>query len=266
MNIIKDFVNYLRVERGLAKNTIIAYQGDLEKFPGNLLDTTRKEVVRFLSVSFNRRLASLRSFYKFALAEGYIEKDPTTSIESRRTARKLPVVLNVQEVESLLEQIDPSTILGLRNKAIVEVLYATGLRVSELVNLKLEDIKDNHLRCVGKGTKGRIVPIGSKALEAIREYLIYRPVSEYLFVNCSGRQLARGTVSKIVKALGRKIGKDISPHTLRHCFATHLLNGDVDLRSLQDMLGHTSIATTQIYTHVSSQRLQSVHSQFHPRG
>jgi integrase/recombinase XerD len=207
--------------------------------------------------------------------ENYTKDDPTRLIESSRSWSKLPGVLSVEEVQLLLDQPDTSKPLGLRNKVILEVIYATGLRVSELIELKVTDLNPEigYIRCLGKGNKERVVPIGSKALEALQKYLSsgrerLHPRGDYLMVNYRGGKLTRDGVRRIIQKIAKSAGiqKDISPHTLRHCFATHLLERGADLRVLQEMLGHADISTTQIYTHVNSKRLKEVHQRFHPRG
>ena len=291
-SLIKQFVDYLRVERGLAENTIKAYKRDLTGFTifleesrlDSILEATRLDIVEFLAHLRRRGLASstvdrktdtLRSFYQFLAAEQHTEDDPTRLIESARSWSKLPGVLSVEEMQSLLAQPDDSKPLGLRNKVILEILYATGLRVSELIGLRITDLNSEvgYLRCLGKGNKERVVPVGSKALAAVEEYLhsgrpLLRPEGDYLLVNYMGKKLTRDGVLRIIKKLAKSAGiqKDVSPHTLRHCFATHLLENGADLRSLQEMLGHADISTTQIYTHVNSKRMKEVHQKFHPRG
>ena len=290
--LIQQFVDYLRVERGLAVNTVKSYRRDLMGFTDflenshldSILEATRLDIGEFLahlrrrelsSSTVDRKTDSLRSFYRFLVAERYTEDDPTRLIESARSWSKLPGVLSVEEMQLLLEQPDTSRPLGLRNKVILETMYATGLRVSELTELRITDLNPEigYLRCLGKGNKERVVPVGSKALAAVKEYLrsgrpLLHPEGEYLLVNYRGKKLTRDGVRKIIKKLARSAGikKDISPHTLRHCFATHLLERGADLRSLQEMLGHADISTTQIYTHVNSKRLKDVHQKFHPRG
>ncbi len=290
--IIKQFADYLRVERGLAANTVKAYSRDLTGFAVFLKDTnldsvleaTRLDIAGYLahlhrrelsSSTIDRKTDSLRSFYRFLAAEKYTEDDPTRLIESARSWSKLPGVLSEEEVQSLLDQPDTSKPLGLRNKVIIEIMYAAGLRVSELVELKITDLNPEigYIRCLGKGNKERVVPVGSKALAAVQEYLnsgrpLLRPKCDHLLVNYMGNKLTRDGVRKIIQKLAKSAGiqKNVSPHTLRHCFATHLLEGGADLRSLQEMLGHADISTTQIYTHVDSKRLREVHQKFHPRG
>ena len=227
-----------------------------------------------------RHLVSLRNLFRFALAEGALSADPTLNLESPKVRRSLPSYLRMEDVDRLLNQPDPSTPQGLRDRAILEVLYSTGLRVSELVNLKVSDLEMRMgcLRCIGKGDKERLVPVGRKALAAVQAYLgKSRPLllrgreagrtTPWLFVNRSGNRLSRIGVWRLLTAHGRRAGirARLSPHKLRHSFATHLLEGGADLRSVQLMLGHADISTTQIYTHVMEERLKQVYKAHHPR-
>lgn len=290
--LIQQFAEYLRVERGLAKNTVESYTRDLRAFVdflekstlSSISEATRLNLAEYLaylrgsglsSSSVDRKTDSLRAFYRFLTAEGYITADPTSYIESARSWSRLPGVLSIAEVQALLDQPDTSMPLGLRDRAILEIMYAAGLRVSELIELRVTNlnIEIGYLRCLGKGNKERVVPVGSKALAITQEYLssarpLLHPKDEYLFVNYRGEKLTRDGVRRIIQKIAgsANIKKKISPHTLRHCFATHLLEHGADLRSLQEMLGHADISTTQIYTHVNSKRLKEVHQKFHPRG
>jgi len=291
--LIKQFTEYLLVERGLSSNTIISYQRDLKDFTEfieknfkgiGVLGIEHQHIVKYLSYlsekglsssTMDRRMDSLRTFYKFMLAERYTRENPTDIIEPMRSWNKLPTVLSIAEMQSLLDQPDLSKPLGLRDKALLELMYACGLRVSEVIVLKVNDLNPEigYIRCLGKGNKERVVPVGSKALLAVKDYLdsgrpSLNPKGDWLFVNYKGDGLTRDGVSRIIQDLAKEAGikKHISPHTLRHCFATHLLEGGADLRSLQEMLGHASISTTQLYTHVDSERLKQIHSKFHPRG
>ena len=289
---IQQFADYIRIERGLAANTIKSYSRDLLNFArfvdngrlDSVLEATRLDIAEYLahlrqrglsSSTVDRKTDSIRSFYRFLTAERYITGDPTRLIESSRSWSKLPSVLSIEEVQLLLDQPDTSKPLGLRNKMILEVMYATGLRVSEIVELRITDINPDvgYIRCLGKGNKERVVPIGSEALAAVQEYVesgrpLLHPEDDHLLVNYRGGKLTRDGVLKIIRKIAKSAGisKRISPHTLRHCFATHLLERGADLRSLQEMLGHADIATTQIYTHVNSKRLRNIHQKFHPRG
>ena len=293
--LIASFLNYIKVEKGLAANTLAAYGRDLRKFEAfaekrglSLEAVSRDDVVDFLgdlyrqgldSRSVARHLVSLRNFFRFALTEEALSADPTLNLESPKTRRSLPVYLRMEDVDRLLEQPDPATPKGLRDRAILEVLYSTGLRVSELVNLKVSDMEMRMgcLRCIGKGDKERLVPVGKKALAAVQAYLgKSRPLLLrgreaktvlWLFVNRFGNRLSRIAVWRLLAAYGRRAGirTRLSPHKLRHSFATHLLERGADLRSVQLMLGHADISTTQIYTHVMEERLKQVYKAHHPR-
>ncbi len=294
--LVVSFMNYIKVEKGLAANTLTAYDRDLRKFEAfaekrslSLEAVTREHIVDFLgdlyrqgldSHSVARHMASLRNFFRFGLAEGAITLDPMLNLESPKTRRRLPVYLRMEDVDRLLNQPDLSTPYGLRDHAILEVLYSTGLRVSELVNLKVSDLEMRMgcLRCIGKGDKERLVPVGRKALAAVRAYIEKsRPqllgrrdtvkASPWLFVNRFGNRLSRIAIWRLLTAYGRRAGirARLSPHKLRHSFATHLLERGADLRSVQLMLGHADISTTQIYTHVMEERLKQVYKAHHPR-
>ena len=290
--LIDSFIEYLVTERSSAENTMSSYSNDLKAF-GLWLDekglsfdkvdyynlagyTTAIKETGLKITSINRRLSTIRQFYRFLLDEGIIEMNPTRDIVMPKRAQYLPEVLNVNEVEGLLNAPDTSKPLGKRDKAMLELLYATGLRVSELIKLKLNNINlgAGFLLARGKGGKERLVPIGEKAISWTREYIeTVRPSmivkkSETLFFSNRGTAMSRQNFWYIIKryALAAGIFRDISPHTLRHSFATHLLTGGADLRSVQMMLGHSDISTTQIYTHITSQRLKEVHTRYHPRG
>jgi integrase/recombinase XerD len=294
---IHVFLSYLRVEKALAQNTILAYGRDLRRFAEflrkrekqNLQDVTREDVVDFLaslykakldSRSVARFLVSLRGFYKFAMMENMVSADPTENLESPKIRSTLPTYLRVEEIEKLLEAPDLSTPLGLRDRAMLEVLYSTGLRVSELLNLRISDIDMGVgcVRCIGKGDKERLVPIGRKAIEAVEQYLAHGrqkfarpssppPHSQSLFLTSIGRRMSRVGIWKILHDYGMRLGLRgrLTPHKLRHSFATHLLEGGADLRSVQMMLGHADISTTQIYTHVVEERLKQIYKAHHPR-
>jgi integrase/recombinase XerD len=290
---ISSFVTHVRVEKGLSANTISAYQRDLVKFHVFIqkrklaLETlSRDDLVDFLaslyrqkldSKSVARHLVTLRNFFRFVQIQGHITEDPTINLESPKVRRSLPGYLRLEEVEHLLAQANLQTPTGLRDRAMLEVLYSTGLRVSELIGLRLTDIdtKVGCLRCIGKGDKERIVPVGRKALAIVEKYLRdarakllgKAPPTNILFVNQRGRQLSRVGVWKILSAYGRRAGLRLAltPHMLRHSFATHLLERGADLRSVQLMLGHADISTTQIYTHVVEERLKRIYKAHHPR-
>lgn len=292
---IKQFENYLKLERSLSQNSIDAYVRDVEKLDQFIeikkldispLKITSKHLQSFLeyinelgmsSYSQARILSGLKAFYKFLIFEELISADPTALIEGPKIGRKLPDTLDYGEIEKLLAAIDLSTPEGGRNRAMLEMLYSSGLRVSELIDLRLANVHSDigFLRVIGKGNKERLVPIGREALKYLKIYIdeirVHTPkietFSSYVFLNRSGRKLTRVMVFLIIKALAAKIGlkKNISPHTFRHSFATHLIEGGADLRAVQEMLGHESITTTEIYTHLDRDYLRQVVQQFHPR-
>jgi integrase/recombinase XerD len=285
----------VRVEKGLSANTISAYKRDLQKFDEfarkrklTLESVSRDDLVDFLAGLYRqklesrtvaRQLVTLRNFFRFAQIQDLIAEDPSINLESPKIRRNLPGYLRLEEVEKLLEQPDSKTPMGLRDRAMLEVLYSTGLRVSELIGLKVNDLdsKVGCVRCIGKGDKERIVPVGKKALGMVDKYLREgRPLllrnarasaGPALFVNRRGVALSRVGVWKILSAYGRHAGLRIAltPHMLRHSFATHLLERGADLRSVQLMLGHADISTTQIYTHVVEERLKQIYKAHHPR-
>lgn len=290
---VNQFINYLDVERGLAQNTLESYGRDLHQFEhylqigkmGMLKDTNRSTIITYLSSlqskgravsTISRNLAAIKSFYQYLVRERYLENDPAAKLESPKIEKKLPKVLTINEVEELLKQ--PSSLLptGLRDKAMLELLYATGIRVSELISLNISDINLDmgYIKCYGKGAKERIVPLGSIAVKCVQDYLnkgrskLIRTYEEAaLFVNHHGNRLTRQGFWKIIKKYAHEaaIDKEITPHTLRHSFATHLLENGADLRSVQKMLGHADISTTQIYTHVTNNHLKEVYDKTHPR-
>jgi integrase/recombinase XerD len=290
---ISSFLTHVRVEKGLSANTVSAYHRDLVKFDEfakkrklSLEAVSRDDLVDFLaglyrqkleSRSVARHLVTLRNFFRFAQIQELIPADPSINLESPKIRRSLPGYLRLEEVERLLAQPDAKTPLGLRDRAMLEVLYSTGLRVSELTGLRVADLdsKVGCVRCIGKGDKERIVPVGKKALGMVDKYLRdARPKllgkstgSLTLFVNRRGRQLSRVGVWKILSGYGRRAGlrTALTPHMLRHSFATHLLERGADLRSVQLMLGHADISTTQIYTHVVEERLKQIYKAHHPR-
>ncbi len=292
---INDFLHYLLVEKRLSDNTIQSYRRDLNSYIRfleekekieNINDVTRAHIVRFLSSlkdegkssrTIARHIASIRSFHQFLFRDKVTDDDPTVHIETPQRELKLPKVLNLEEVDRLLEAPDVTTPLGLRDKAMLELMYAAGVRVSELLSLNLGDIHLSlgFIRCIGKGSKERIIPIGRPAIVAVENYLEKgRPKlvhkkkrTDVLFLNHHGSPLSRQGFWKILKQLAQKAGiqKELTPHTLRHSFATHLLENGADLRSVQEMLGHADISTTQIYTHVTKTRIKDVYSKYHPR-
>jgi integrase/recombinase XerD len=293
--LIHSFLMHVRVEKGLSANTVAAYRRDLEKFAAfarkrklNLETVRRDDLVDFLAELYRQKLESrtvarelvtLRSFFRFAQVQGILPEDPAINLESPKIRRHLPGYLRLEEVEKLLEQPDAKTPTGMRDRAMLEVLYSTGLRVSELTSLGVSDLdsKVGCVRCVGKGDKERIVPVGKKALGIVEKYLRDgRPAllrnsrgggAPALFVNRRGAALSRVGVWKILSAYGRRAGLRVAltPHMLRHSFATHLLERGADLRSVQLMLGHADISTTQIYTHVVEERLKQIYKAHHPR-
>lgn len=289
---IRAFVNSLRVEKGLSENTIQAYRRDMLKFMAFMserhlqtADIERSHVVEFLaslyrkgldSRSVARHLVTIRHFFRFALMEEYIQEDPATTIQSPKFRQNLPEFLSLAEVERLLQQPDTGTVVGLRDRAMIELMYSCGLRVSELCGLRVGDLRmeDGCLRCIGKGNKERLVPVGKKALAIVAQYLrdsrpklLGEASSPSLFLHQKGGEMHRITFWKMLRVYGRKaaLRKEVTPHMLRHSFATHLLDGGADLRSVQMMLGHADIATTQIYTHVVEDRLKQVYKAHHPR-
>ena len=292
---IATFLTHARVEKGLSPNTTSAYRRDLVKFDDfakkrklSLEAVTSDVLVDFLASLYRlklesrtvaRHLVTLRNFFRYAQVQDAISVDPTLNLESPKIRRTLPGYLRLEEVELLLSQPDDKTPLGLRDRAMLEVLYSTGLRVSELVNLRVMDMDTGVgcVRCIGKGDKERIVPIGKKALALVDRYLREaRPkligkgkqaLATTLFINRRGSPLSRVGVWKILSAYGRQAGLRVgsTPHMLRHSFATHLLERGADLRSVQLMLGHSDISTTQIYTHVVEERLKQIYKAHHPR-
>jgi integrase/recombinase XerD len=290
-DILTLFLEFLSVEKGLAANTIQSYARDLAKFFLFLkkekiawTGADEADLVRFIHHqslsglsprSLARLISSLKSFYRFLILDGRLGKNPTLHLTSPKAWITLPKFLTVAEVESLLRQPDTADALGIRDRAMLEVMYAAGLRVSELIHLKTIDIhlKDGFLLCRGKGGKERIVPLGQSAVEAVTKYLdearpkLMREPLAGLFLSRRGAGLTRQGFWKLLRQYARQAGlpANISPHVLRHSFATHLLERGADLRSVQLMLGHSQITTTQIYTHVSRERLRRVYDKFHPR-
>jgi integrase/recombinase XerD len=291
--LVDTFLSYLSVERGLSHNTIISYKEDLNHYIGFLTSlhidtfskTTKNEVINFMlnqknkGISANsvaRRLAAIKVFYRFLVRERILKIDPTSLIESPKLGKKIPETLSLAEVDALLTQPNIKDPQGIRDKAILETFYATGMRVSEVVNLKVDNVnlEIGFLRCVGKGNKERVIPLGKKAINSLKRYLgtgrrhmLKQKESEFIFLNRSGKKISRQSLWKIIKRYAKeaRIKKPISPHILRHSFATHLLERGADLRSVQEMLGHVNISTTQIYTHISKDRLKAIHRMFHPR-
>ncbi len=291
--LIQNFLDFLSVERGLSLNTIVSYRLDLfaymtyleNKGVKELSNTIKNHIIDFMlfqkdkGISANsiaRRLAAIRMFYRFLVRERILKTDPTSLIDSPKLWKRIPETLSVNEVESLLSQPNVRDKQGLRDRAILETLYATGMRVSEAVNLKKDNVNFDigFLRCIGKGNKERIIPLGRKAqasikryLETVRPRLLKDKVSEFLFLSRLGKKISRQSFWKLIKKYAKdaRIKKPMRPHILRHSFATHLLERGADLRSVQEMLGHSNISTTQLYTHVNKDRLKLIHKTYHPR-
>jgi len=290
-DVLQSFLEFLSVEKGLAKNTILSYGRDIKKFfrflqrlKISFLDPGEDTLGKFIqhtsrsglsARSITRLISSLKAFYRFLVLDAVVKKNPALGLHSPKSMLSLPKYLRVKEVERLLSQPDEEETMGLRDKAMLELLYATGLRVSELVLLKTKDInlEDGFLICRGKGEKERIVPIGNSAVKALLKYLensrpkLLKRSNDYLFLTYRGDAFTRQGFWKLLKIYAQKanIASKITPHILRHSFATHLLERGADLRSVQLMLGHSQITSTQIYTHVSRERLRRVYNKYHPR-
>jgi len=291
---IKEYIDYLRIERGLAENTILGYRKDLDLFTDWIEENTPKEnpytiatstIQDFLyqqsklvkSSTMNRYLASLRGFFAFLHFSSYRTDNPMDLIDSPKTERRLPEVLSTEEIDAMVAEIDLSHPQGERNRSLIELLYGCGLRVSELINLRISDLffDEGFIRIEGKGSKQRLVPIAPVTKKYLRIYLkevrthqvIQAEATDIVFLNRRGRMLTRTMVFLIVKELAEKAGikKKVSPHTFRHSFATHLLENGADLSAIQQMLGHESITTTEIYTHLSTKHLEEALLQYHPR-
>lgn len=290
---LTDYVEHLRAERGLSARTVSAYISDLRAFRRWMaaqesapLEAKPQEVREFLSGlrrqglserSVARCLSALRGFYRYCVANGRLDEDPTELVKAKELPRRLPKALSREDVEAILEQPDPHKPAGIRDRAMLEVAYGSGLRVSELVGLLLNDVEldEGFIRCRGKGGKERLVPLGGKARHWVEAYLgrsrpryCKRSNEPYLFLSQQGAPMTRQWFGKILKRYARMAGvpdAKVSPHVLRHSFATHLLEGDADLRAVQAMLGHARIATTEIYTHVDRTRLRRVYDRYHPR-
>lgn len=291
--IIEEYLKFIQIEKGLSENTIGAYRRDLKKYQlymqeqkiahidfidrqtiqeclGSLIDqgASAKSIARFIS--------TIRSFHQFALREKYAAKDPTVLIETPKYEKKLPDVLDVEEVIQLLETPDLTKNNGYRDRTILELLYATGMRVTELIQIEIDDVNliMGFVKVLGKGNKERIIPLGDTVIEYldtyinnVRSQLLKKTVTNVLFLNLHGRPLTRQGIWKLIKQYGLRanINKTLTPHTLRHSFATHLLENGADLRAVQEMLGHSDISTTQLYTHVSKTQIRQMYNQFHPR-
>ena len=291
--LIDRFLDAIWMERGLSDNTLGAYRADLLALNGRLVDkavdiveASRADILEYIAWrvdggakprSTARQLSSFRRFYRYLLREGLISEDPTANIAMPKIGRALPQSLTEEEVESLLSAPNVSEPLGHRDRAMLEVLYATGVRVSELITLKLSQINLNQgvLRIVGKGDRERLIPLGDEAQDWIRDFIdgprveiLLERQTEYLFPTRRGDRMTRQAFWHIIKRYAKKAGvkKKLSPHTVRHAFATHLLNNGADLRVVQLLLGHSDVSTTQIYTHVARERMKELHSRHHPRG
>jgi len=291
--IIDLFIDHLWLEDGLSKNTLNSYRFDLELFTEwltrslkkNILDVTQADIQQYLSFKFptsksrsiSRSLATLRRFFRYLLRENKVNIDPTLEIISPKIPKSLPKSLSEEEVEALLNSPNVKTISGLRDKAMLELLYACGLRVSELVNILLTELimTDGVIRITGKGSKIRLVPMGEEAVDWIKKYIdesrnemLKKKTSKYLFITIRGSSMTRQAFWYLIKkySIIAQIKKPISPHILRHAFATHLINHGADIRVVQMLLGHSDISTTQIYTHVARERLKKIHASHHPRG
>lgn len=290
-DLVVEFIDYLSFEKGLADNTCKAYKRDLEKFeayisPGSLLEATASSILDFLQqnlqkgsspASVARRLSGIKTFYKFLTLTGKLNANPVKHLETPKIKRILPEILSIDEVDQLIAQPTVTLPLGLRDRAMLELMYACGLRVSELLSLTIEDLdfKERFLRCMGKGSKERLVPISKLALSWVERFIARsrpllitrRPYERRLFINAHGKPLSRQGFFKILRNYTYKaqIKKRISPHSLRHSFATHLLENGADLRLVQELLGHADISTTQIYTHISRSHLRDIYNNCHPR-
>ncbi len=290
--LLREFINFLQVVRGMARNTVQSYRYDLLQFAGFLdannitfQDVSQAAILRFCNRvrgdgrtarTLSRYLAAIRCLYRYLLQESYVQVDPTLNLETPKMEKHLPRILSVKEVDLLLSQPKGNTMAGLRDRAMLELMYATGMRVSELVGLNTDqlNLERGFVRCLGKGSKERIIPIGEIAVNCSREYLNKGWVKlrknrweRAIFLNLHGKRLTRQGFWKILKEYARRAGiqKEITPHVLRHSFATHLLENGADLRVVQEMLGHADVTTTQIYTHLSKRKLREVYDRAHPR-
>ena len=291
---IKDYKSYLKIERGLSLNSIVSYENDTLSLKNYILDNKIKEspiectpdtVNSFIYNSSKknsprsqaRKISGLKSFFKFLVFEGYLKSSPMSNIESPKLGRKLPDILNVEEISQMISSINIKEKFGQRNKTIIEILYGTGIRVSELIELKISNIffKENLIRVLGKGDKERFVPIGLKAKKSIIDYInndrkcqkIEESSNDILILSKYGKKITRHMIFTLIKNISKKLGitKKISPHTFRHSFASHLLKNGADLRTIQLILGHENITTTEIYTHLDSKHLLNVMKKYHPR-
>ncbi|MDR2727834.1 MAG: site-specific tyrosine recombinase XerD [Chitinispirillales bacterium] len=293
MPFLESYMAYLQLEKTLSANTAVSYRYDLQRLAGFLKQNDSLDLqkvtpailssyvmtlydIGFAATSIQRNISSMKSFFAFVAAEGDITADPTELLESPKASRTLPSVLSIEEIDSMIKAVDLQKRNGMRDRAIIETLYATGMRVSELCNFTIEQLleKDGLVRVFGKGSKERIVPIGESALYWIAQYIdkerfcLAKPHSgSTMFLNFRGKPFSRMGIWKLLRhyALLGGVEKKISPHTFRHSFATHLLEGGADIRTVQEMLGHSNIVTTEIYTHVDREYLKEIHRSFHPR-
>jgi integrase/recombinase XerD len=286
---LDNFFTYLSVEKGLSKNTVSSYGTDLKRFVSfldavgkNIFSVRRADIVDFIEIlrhegysisSICRFISSIKALYKYLLIEDSIESDPSDELQAPKRWERLPKALSMSEVQTLLET-EFSGNTALRDTAMLGLLYSSGLRVSELIGIKLGDInfEAGFIRVLGKGSKERIVPVHRRAIEKVKQYvkqerpeILKKRQSPYLFITKRGRPMTRQRFWQTLKAAGKKAGIELSPHTMRHCFATHLLEGGADLRSVQKMLGHSDISTTQIYTKVTTDRIKKIFKKYHPR-
>ena len=290
INIVERFLNYLTVEKGLSTNTIESYKNDINKFKKYLSDInkditgfTTSDVISYLNhlrdnnnqtPTIARNIASLRGLCRFMLSEGIIEEDPLENLSTPKGWKHLPKILGIEDVVSLIEK-PKGKKFSLRDRAILEFMYSSGLRASEIINLKLNDInfEAGFITVIGKGSKERVVPMNERAMKSLKKYInelrpsiLKKKTSPNLFIAKGGKPMTRQRLWQLIKLYSEGLPIKISPHTLRHCFASHLLDGGADLRALQKMLGHADISTTQIYTKVTPERLKKVHKEYHPRG
>jgi len=286
------FIDFLAIERGLAKNTLSAYRSDLKEFFDfikekniQIEELKKEEILAYIvnlkqkkraNSTISRQLAAIKAFFKFLQQEGIVIINPTSDLEGPKKQKRLPQVLSIDEIEKILEKPKNNNPLGIRDKAMLETLYGAGMRVSELINLDVNSINTDlgYVRCVGKGSKERIIPIGNQAILSLNAYLkgarnklLKNPKEYALFLNQHGRRLTRQGFWKILKNYAQQAGikKEITPHVLRHSFATHLLENGADLRSVQEMLGHVDVTTTQIYTHLNTNNIINIYKKSHPR-
>jgi integrase/recombinase XerD len=289
VELLERFFTYLSVEKGLSRNTLDSYAADLRKFSSFLQEKKRdvasassEDIVDFVEAVRNsgcavstvcRHISSVKSLYRYMLVENLMDNDPSEKIQTPKKWERLPKALSMREVREMLDTL-PGGGMSMRDSAMMELLYSSGLRVSELVSIKLGDINFDagFIRVLGKGSKERVVPVNARAVEKIKRYvrderpgILKKRQSQYLFVTARGKQMSRQRFWQTMKAAGRHLGIDISPHMMRHSFATHLLEGGADLRSVQKMLGHSDISTTQIYTKVTTDRIKKVFKKYHPR-